>query len=56
MLLVNVSLCCIGLQPTLPAADKKQPKAGNLGHITRIANKIVQIGQGKKSIQTHIQV
>ncbi|CAO2812974.1 unnamed protein product [Amaranthus hypochondriacus] len=41
--------------PTIPAADKKQLKAGNLGHITRIANKIIQIGQGNKSVQTHIK-
>lgn len=41
--------------PTIPAADKKLPRAGYLGHITRIANKIVQLGQGNKSIQTYIQ-
>lgn len=41
--------------PTKPAADKKLPRAGNLGHVTRIANKIVQLGQGNRSIQTYIQ-
>ncbi|XP_057526692.1 uncharacterized protein LOC130805885 [Amaranthus tricolor] len=41
--------------PTIPAADKKHPRAGNLGHITQIANKIVQLGQGNKSIQPYIQ-
>ncbi|KAK9676713.1 hypothetical protein RND81_11G094800 [Saponaria officinalis] len=42
--------------PTLPAADKRGPRAGNLGHITRIANKIVQLGQSNGTIQANIQV
>ncbi|KAJ7947819.1 Serine/threonine-protein phosphatase 6 regulatory subunit 3 [Quillaja saponaria] len=30
-------------QPTLPAAGKRAPRAGNLGHITRIATKLFQL-------------
>uniref|UniRef100_A0A803N8K9 SIT4 phosphatase-associated family protein n=1 Tax=Chenopodium quinoa TaxID=63459 RepID=A0A803N8K9_CHEQI len=41
--------------PTVPAVDKKPPRVGNVGHITRIANKIVQLGQGNRNIQTYIQ-
>ncbi|XP_021836867.1 uncharacterized protein [Spinacia oleracea] len=41
--------------PTISAVDKSPPRAGNVGHITRIANKIVQLGQGNRSIQTYIQ-
>ncbi|KAG6681905.1 hypothetical protein I3842_13G112700 [Carya illinoinensis] len=38
-------------QPTIPAAGKQMPRIGNLGHITRISNKLVQLGNS----QTHIQ-
>ncbi|KAH9617342.1 hypothetical protein KSS87_009170 [Heliosperma pusillum] len=41
--------------PTVPAADKRGPRAGNLGHISRIANKVVQLGQSNKSIQANTQ-
>ena len=44
------------LQPTMPAAGKKAPRVGNLGHVTRIANKITQLGNIDNRIQTHIQV
>ncbi|PWA99812.1 hypothetical protein CTI12_AA003200 [Artemisia annua] len=44
-----------GDQPTMPAAGKKAPRVGNLGHVTRIANKITQLGNIDNRIQTHIQ-
>ncbi|KAI7747098.1 hypothetical protein M8C21_006786 [Ambrosia artemisiifolia] len=42
-------------QPTLAAAGRNAPRVGNLGHVTRIANKITQLGNSDSCIQTHIQ-
>ncbi|KAJ0941336.1 putative SIT4 phosphatase-associated protein family [Helianthus annuus] len=42
-------------QPTLAAAGRNAPRVGNLGHVTRIANKITQLGNNDICIQTHIQ-
>ncbi|KAM7527934.1 hypothetical protein LguiB_031344 [Lonicera macranthoides] len=42
-------------QPTLPATGKRPPRAGNLGHITQISNKVVQLGNGDSRIQVHLQ-
>ncbi|KAI7757840.1 hypothetical protein M8C21_019287, partial [Ambrosia artemisiifolia] len=42
-------------QPTLLAAGRKAPRLGNLGHITRIANKIMQLSNTDSRIQIHIQ-
>ncbi|KAJ6691560.1 SERINE/THREONINE-PROTEIN PHOSPHATASE 6 REGULATORY SUBUNIT 2-LIKE ISOFORM X1 [Salix purpurea] len=39
-------------KPTLPAAGKRAPRVGNLGHITRISNKLVQLGNSSSRIQT----
>ncbi|KAL8167475.1 LOW QUALITY PROTEIN: hypothetical protein V2J09_008974 [Rumex salicifolius] len=43
------------VQPTVPAPGKQPPRNGNLGHITRIANKILQLGENNGHIQTHLQ-
>lgn len=42
-------------QPTLPTSGRSAPRAGNLGHITRISNKLIQLGNTDNRIQTHIQ-
>ncbi|KAK8544955.1 hypothetical protein V6N13_066268 [Hibiscus sabdariffa] len=41
--------------PTLPAAGKYAPRAGNIGHITRISNKLMQLGSSNSSIQACLQ-
>ncbi|MBA0669181.1 hypothetical protein Goklo_002027, partial [Gossypium klotzschianum] len=41
--------------PTLPAAGKHAPRAGNIGHITRISNKLVQLGSSNSCIQAYLQ-
>ncbi|GMJ15447.1 hypothetical protein like AT1G07990 [Hibiscus trionum] len=41
--------------PILPAAGKRAPRAGNIGHITRVSNKLVQLGRSNSSIQTYLQ-
>ncbi|CAI0397868.1 unnamed protein product [Linum tenue] len=42
-------------QPTLPATGKRLPRSGNLGHITRISNKLVQLGNSNSCIHTYLQ-
>ncbi|XP_076940334.1 uncharacterized protein LOC143609470 isoform X2 [Bidens hawaiensis] len=43
------------MHPTLPATGRNAPRVGNIGHITRIANKIMQLGNDDTRIQTHIK-
>ncbi|KAL6848773.1 hypothetical protein ACP4OV_021356 [Aristida adscensionis] len=40
---------------TLPSEGKEPPRIGNIGHITRIANKLIQLGNCNSIIQTHLQ-
>ncbi|KAL8468626.1 hypothetical protein ACS0TY_031719 [Phlomoides rotata] len=40
---------------TVPAEGKTPPRIGNIGHLTRIANKIVQLGNSNSEIQTFLQ-
>ncbi|KAJ4726046.1 Serine/threonine-protein phosphatase 6 regulatory subunit 3 [Melia azedarach] len=42
-------------KPTLPSAGKRAPRGGNLGHITRISNKLVQLGSNNSRIQACLQ-
>ncbi|KAH9660761.1 serine/threonine-protein phosphatase 6 regulatory subunit 3 isoform x1 [Citrus sinensis] len=42
-------------KPTLPASGKRAPRAGNLGHITRISNKLVQLGSTNSRIHACLQ-
>ncbi|KAF8402753.1 hypothetical protein HHK36_010843 [Tetracentron sinense] len=42
-------------QPTLPAAGRQAPRSGNIGHITRISNKLVQLGNGNSHVQAYLQ-
>ncbi|KAK1373602.1 serine/threonine-protein phosphatase 6 regulatory subunit 3-like [Heracleum sosnowskyi] len=42
-------------QPTLPASGRRAPRIGNLGHITRISNKLLQLGNTDSRIQAHLQ-
>ena len=44
------------MQPTIPAAGRNAPRAGNLGHITRISNKLGQLGSSNSRIQAFLQV
>ncbi|XP_057782476.1 uncharacterized protein LOC131000640 isoform X3 [Salvia miltiorrhiza] len=40
-------------QPTLPASGRSAPRAGYFGHLTRISNKLIQMGNIE--IQKHLQ-
>ncbi|XP_050221487.1 uncharacterized protein LOC126671741 [Mercurialis annua] len=42
-------------KPTLPADAKPAPKIGNIGHLTRISNKLVQLGNNSSDIQACLQ-
>uniref|UniRef100_A0A2P2MGJ1 Serine/threonine-protein phosphatase 6 regulatory subunit 3 n=1 Tax=Rhizophora mucronata TaxID=61149 RepID=A0A2P2MGJ1_RHIMU len=42
-------------QPTFPAAGKRAPRVGNIGHITRISNKLVQLANSNSHIQKYLQ-
>ncbi|KAE8727672.1 serine/threonine-protein phosphatase 6 regulatory subunit 3-like isoform X2 [Hibiscus syriacus] len=41
--------------PILPAVGKHAPRAGNIGHITHISNKLIQLGSSNSSIQAYLQ-
>ncbi|KAF8408786.1 hypothetical protein HHK36_004855 [Tetracentron sinense] len=43
------------LQPTVPTEGRSPPRIGNIGHLTRIANKLVQLGNNNSQIQAHLQ-
>lgn len=50
--------CCAFqlMQPTFPATGKQAPRLGNIGHLTRVANKLVQLGSNDNRIQGHLEV
>ncbi|XP_062213880.1 uncharacterized protein LOC133914928 isoform X2 [Phragmites australis] len=41
--------------PTAPSEEKTPPRIGNVGHMTRIANKLIQLGNSNNTIQTLLQ-
>ncbi|CAJ1955949.1 unnamed protein product [Sphenostylis stenocarpa] len=41
--------------PTVVAAGKQAPRAGNIGHITRIVNKLVQLAHSRSLVLTCLQ-
>lgn len=44
------------LQPTIPAEGRAAPRIGNIGHLTRISNKLIHLGNNNSEIQTYLQV
>ncbi|CAN4119324.1 unnamed protein product [Withania somnifera] len=44
-----------GNQPTLAATGKQAPRVGNIGHITRISNKLIQLGNDDNCIRAHLE-
>ncbi|XP_010541326.1 PREDICTED: serine/threonine-protein phosphatase 6 regulatory subunit 3-like isoform X2 [Tarenaya hassleriana] len=41
--------------PTLPAVGRQAPRVGNIGHITRIANKLVHLSTSNSQIKSFLQ-
>ncbi|XP_058099365.1 uncharacterized protein LOC131243790 isoform X2 [Magnolia sinica] len=42
-------------KPTVPAEGRPPPKIGNIGHLTRISNKLVQLANNNSQIQAYLQ-
>ncbi|RDY01556.1 Serine/threonine-protein phosphatase 6 regulatory subunit 3, partial [Mucuna pruriens] len=42
-------------KPTIPAEGKSPPRIGCIGHLTRISNKLVQLGNNNSVVQEHLQ-
>ncbi|KAI4297048.1 hypothetical protein L6164_036957 [Bauhinia variegata] len=42
-------------KPTIPAEGKLPPRIGSIGHLTRISNKLVQLGNKNNEIRAHLQ-
>lgn len=55
-LCVRVWFVLLLVQPTKPAAGKQAPRKGNIGHITRICNKLGQLGNTDSRIRVHLEV
>ncbi|KAJ4748367.1 Serine/threonine-protein phosphatase 6 regulatory subunit 1 [Rhynchospora pubera] len=51
----NPTLSTDPSKPTIPTEGRAPPKIGNSGHMTRIANKLVQLSNSNSTIQTHLQ-
>ncbi|CAH9072342.1 unnamed protein product [Cuscuta epithymum] len=49
------SLSSDGNQATRPAAGKRAPRMGNIGHLTRFSNKLVQLGNNDSRIRAHLE-
>ncbi|XP_052478902.1 uncharacterized protein LOC105776665 [Gossypium raimondii] len=50
--------CMLGSDPNMPtvsADGRPSPKIGNIGHLTRISNKLVQLGNSNRDIQAYLQ-
>ncbi|CAH8359802.1 unnamed protein product [Eruca vesicaria subsp. sativa] len=43
------------LQPTVPAEGRTPVRIGNIGHLTRISNKLLQLANSNAEIQSHLQ-
>ncbi|XP_054815889.1 uncharacterized protein LOC129315834 isoform X2 [Prosopis cineraria] len=51
----NPVLYSDGDQPTVAASGTRTPRAGNIGHITRFANKLVNLAYNQSRIQAFLQ-
>ncbi|XLS51611.1 hypothetical protein HN51_012288 [Arachis hypogaea] len=46
---------CNNLVPTVPAIGKRAPRVGNIGHITRVANKLIHLSHNRSNILSCLQ-
>ncbi|GMP71703.1 hypothetical protein CsSME_00030006 [Camellia sinensis var. sinensis] len=51
----NITLAADPNKPAIPAEGKPPPRIGNIGHITRISNKLVQLGNNNSDMQAYLQ-
>ncbi|KAL5577378.1 hypothetical protein UlMin_019077 [Ulmus minor] len=52
---MNFTLAADSNKPTVPADLRKPPRIGNIGHLTRISNKLVQLANNNSEIQAYLQ-
>ncbi|XVF86141.1 hypothetical protein PTKIN_Ptkin18bG0016500 [Pterospermum kingtungense] len=51
----NCTLASDPNMPTISAEGRAPPKIGNIGHLTRISNKLIQLGNSNDEIQAYLQ-
>ncbi|CAH9134669.1 unnamed protein product [Cuscuta epithymum] len=51
----TLTLTADSTKPTVPVEGKSPPRIGNMGHITRLANKLIQLGNHNDNIQSYLQ-
>ncbi|GAV67258.1 SAPS domain-containing protein [Cephalotus follicularis] len=51
----NFTLAADPTKPTVPAEGRSPPRIGNIGHLTHISNKLVQLGTNNSEIQAYLQ-
>eukprot|EP00262_Sarcandra_glabra_P007053 TRINITY_DN1961_c0_g2_i3.p1 TRINITY_DN1961_c0_g2~~TRINITY_DN1961_c0_g2_i3.p1 ORF type:complete len:641 (+),score=114.94 TRINITY_DN1961_c0_g2_i3:46-1923(+) len=51
----NFTLSTDSEKPTVPTEERLPPRIGNIGHMTRISNKLVQLANDNSEIQTYLQ-
>eukprot|EP00268_Persea_americana_P034177 TRINITY_DN3381_c0_g5_i1.p1 TRINITY_DN3381_c0_g5~~TRINITY_DN3381_c0_g5_i1.p1 ORF type:complete len:789 (-),score=185.63 TRINITY_DN3381_c0_g5_i1:925-3291(-) len=51
----NSTLSTASSKPTVSAEGKSPPRIGNIGHLTRISNKLVELGNNNSQIQAYLQ-
>ncbi|CAN4081945.1 unnamed protein product [Withania somnifera] len=51
----NSTLPADSFKPTASVEGRSPPRIGNIGHVTRIANKLVQLGNTNNGIQSRLQ-
>ncbi|KAG8385216.1 hypothetical protein BUALT_Bualt03G0019100 [Buddleja alternifolia] len=51
----NFTLAVTISKPSVPAEGRSPPRIGNIGHVTRISNKLVQLANNNSEIQTLLQ-
>ncbi|KAH7568460.1 hypothetical protein JRO89_XS06G0002700 [Xanthoceras sorbifolium] len=51
----NFTLAADPSKPTVPAEGGTAPRIGNIGHLTRISNKLVHLGNNNSEFQSYLQ-
>ncbi|XP_059288401.1 uncharacterized protein LOC132041702 isoform X2 [Lycium ferocissimum] len=51
----NSTLAADPSKPTASVEGRSPPRIGNIGHVTRLANKLVQLGNNNNGIQSRLQ-
>ncbi|KAK4858192.1 hypothetical protein QYF36_012552 [Acer negundo] len=51
----NITLAADPSKPTVPAEGRTAPRIGNIGHLTRMSNKLVHLGNNSSEIQAYLQ-